>query len=80
MVNSISGRNAGVGSSDNRKNLQCKFFSSERDECRNETMKKIVVKKRHSIRKSQAQDLLSRLFEQIGNSAKFFHTDMIEVT
>jgi PUA-domain protein len=67
------------GSSDKRKNLQCKFFSSERDECRNETMKKIVVKKRHSIRKSQAQDLLSRLFDQIGNSAKFFHADMIEV-
>jgi len=43
------------------------------------TMKKIVVKKRHSIRKSQAQDLLSRLFAQIGNSAKFFHADMIEV-
>jgi PUA domain protein len=43
------------------------------------TMKKIVVKKRHSIRKSQAQDLLSRLFDQIGNSAKFFHADMIEV-
>jgi PUA-domain protein len=43
------------------------------------TMKKIVVKKRHSIRKSQAQDLLSRLFDQIGNSAKLFHADMIEV-
>ena len=43
------------------------------------TMKKIVVKKRHSIRKSQAQDLLSRLSDQIGNSAKFFHADMIEV-
>src|SRR5674476_733074 len=43
------------------------------------TMKKIVVKKRHSIRKSQAQDLLSRLFDQIGDSAKLFHADMIEV-
>jgi len=42
-------------------------------------MKKIVVKKRHSIRKSQAQDLLTRLFDQIGNSAQFFHADMIEV-
>jgi PUA-domain protein len=42
-------------------------------------MKKIVVKKRHSIRKSQAQDILSRLSEQIGPSAKFFHADMIEV-
>src|SRR5512138_3867164 len=43
------------------------------------TMKKIVVKKRHSIRKSQAQDLLSRLEEQIGPSAKIFSADMIEV-
>jgi len=42
-------------------------------------MKKIIVKKRHSIRKSQAQDLLARLFDQIGNSAQFFHADMIEV-
>jgi PUA domain protein len=42
-------------------------------------MKKIVVKKRHSIRKSQAQDILSRLSEQIGPSARFFHADMIEV-
>jgi PUA-domain protein len=42
-------------------------------------MKKIIVKKRHSIRKSQAQDLLARLFDQIGKSAQFFHADMIEV-
>jgi PUA-domain protein len=42
-------------------------------------MKKIVVKKRHSIRKSQAQDLLARLYDQIGNSARFFHAEMIEV-
>jgi PUA-domain protein len=42
-------------------------------------MKKIVVKKRHSIRKSQVQDLLSRLFDQIGESAKLFHAEMIEV-
>jgi PUA domain protein len=42
-------------------------------------MKKIVIKKRHSIRKSQAQDLLSRLAGQIGSSAKLFHADMIEV-
>ncbi|TFG90879.1 MAG: DUF1947 domain-containing protein, partial [Candidatus Atribacteria bacterium] len=42
-------------------------------------MKKIVVKKRHTIRKSQAQDLLARLSDQIGSSAKFFYTDMIEV-
>ncbi len=42
-------------------------------------MKKIVIKKRHSIRKSQAQDLLSRLAVQIGDSAKLFQADMIEV-
>jgi len=42
-------------------------------------MKKIIVKKRHSIRKSQAQALLARLFDQIGNSALLFHADMIEV-
>ena len=42
-------------------------------------MKKIIVKKRHSIRKSQAQDLLDRLALQIGPSAKLFHTDMIEI-
>ena len=42
-------------------------------------MKKIVVKKRHSIRRSQAQDLLARLAEQIGPSANLFHAEMIEV-
>lgn len=42
-------------------------------------MKKIIAKKRHSIRKSQAQDLLVRLAEQIGPSEKLFHADMIEV-
>ena len=42
-------------------------------------MKKIIVKKRHSIRKSQGQDLLARLTEQIGASAKLFPADMIEV-
>jgi PUA domain protein len=42
-------------------------------------MKKIVIKKRHSIRKSQAQDLLTRLAEQIGASANLFHAEMIEV-
>jgi PUA-domain protein len=42
-------------------------------------MKKIVVKKRHSIRRSQAQDLLARLAEQIGSSANHFHAEMIEV-
>ena len=42
-------------------------------------MKKIVVKKRHSIRRSQAQELLERLAEQIGPSANLFHAEMIEV-
>ena len=42
-------------------------------------MKKIIAKKRHSIRKSQGQDLLAHLAEQIGPSAKLFHADMIEV-
>jgi PUA-domain protein len=42
-------------------------------------MKKIVLKKRHSIRKSQAQDLLVRLAAQIGPSADLFHAEMIEV-
>jgi PUA domain protein len=44
-----------------------------------ETMKKIIVKKRHSIRKSQAQDLLDRLSEEIGASAKLFSADTIEI-
>jgi PUA domain protein len=42
-------------------------------------MKKIIVKKRHSIRKSQGVDLLARLEEQIGPSANLFRADMIEV-
>ena len=42
-------------------------------------MKKIIVKKRHSIRKSQGQDLLTRLAEQIGPSSELFRADMIEV-
>jgi PUA-domain protein len=42
-------------------------------------MKKIVVKKRHSIRKSQGLELLTRLAEQIGASADLFRADMIEV-
>ncbi len=58
---------------------KAKKFSGERPECRNRTMKKIVVKKRHSIRKNQGQDLLSRLKDQIGPSEKLFHADMIEV-
>jgi len=43
------------------------------------TMKKIVVKKRHSIRKSQAQDLFERLTCQIGPSAALFQADTIEI-
>ena len=42
-------------------------------------MKKIIVKKRHSIRKSQAEDLLDRLALQIGPSSALFHADMIEI-
>ena len=42
-------------------------------------MKKIIVKKRHSIRKSQAEDLLDRLALQIGPSAALFHAEMIEI-
>ncbi len=55
------------------------FFHARDMNIRNVPMKKIIVKKRHSIRKSQAQDLLARLYDQIGNSARFFHADMIEV-
>jgi len=53
------------------------FFTASY-ECRT-AMKKILVKKRHSIRKSQATDLLARLTDQIGPSASLFHADMIEV-
>ncbi len=42
-------------------------------------MKKILIKKRHSIRKSQGQDLLARLALEIGPSAQLFHAEMIEV-
>jgi len=42
-------------------------------------MKKIVVKKRHSIRRGQGQALLTRLAEQIGASSQLFRADMIEV-
>jgi PUA-domain protein len=42
-------------------------------------MKKIIVKKRHSIRKSQAEDLMDRLALQIGPSSALFHADMIEI-
>ena len=42
-------------------------------------MKKIIIKKRHSIRRSQGQELHARLTEQIGESAKLFPADTIEV-
>ena len=42
-------------------------------------MKKIVIKKRHSIRKGQVHDLVERLTEQIGPSARLFAADTIEV-
>jgi PUA domain protein len=42
-------------------------------------MKKITGKKRHSIRKSQAQDLFCRLALQIGQSASLFSSEMIEI-
>jgi len=42
-------------------------------------MKKIVIRKRHSIRKSQAQELITKLRKEIGSSAELFSTDTIEV-
>ena len=42
-------------------------------------MKKIVIKKRHSIRKGQVQDLFERLSAQIGSSAILFRAEMIEI-
>ena len=42
-------------------------------------MKKIVIKKRHSIRKGHVHDLVERLTEQIGPSARLFAADTIEV-
>jgi PUA domain protein len=42
-------------------------------------MKKITIKKRHSIRKGQVTDLLDRLTEQVGPSAERFRADRIEV-
>ncbi len=62
-----------------RKFSDANYFYAREKNVGTVRMKKIVIKKRHSIRKSQAQDLLSRLFDQIGDSAKFFHADMIEV-
>lgn len=42
-------------------------------------MKKIILKKRHSIRKSQIQELFERLSAQIGDSASLFQGDAIEI-
>ena len=42
-------------------------------------MKKFITKKRHSIRKSQVQDLFDRLSLQIGQSASLFCTGMVEI-
>jgi PUA-domain protein len=42
-------------------------------------MKKFITKKRHSIRKSQVQDLYDRLSLQIGQSASLFCTGMVEI-
>jgi DNA-binding MarR family transcriptional regulator len=42
-------------------------------------MRKIVIKKRHSIRKGQVQDLFERLAAQVGPSASLFHAEMIEI-
>jgi len=42
-------------------------------------MKKFITKKRHSIRKSQVQDLYDRLSLQIGQSASLFSSEMVEI-
>lgn len=42
-------------------------------------MSRILAKKRHTIRKSQAQDLIEGLAEQIGDSAALFTRDRIEI-
>lgn len=42
-------------------------------------MSRIIAKKRHTIRKSQAQDLIAALKEQIGSSADLFLGDRIEI-
>ena len=42
-------------------------------------MKKIIVKKRHSIRKNQVQDLFERLTLQIGTSISLFRADTVEI-
>lgn len=42
-------------------------------------MSRIIPRKRHTIRKSQAQELLAGLKEQIGESADMFAGDRIEI-
>lgn len=42
-------------------------------------MSRIVARKRHTIRKSQATDILSRLHEQIGDSADLFRGERVEI-
>ena len=59
--------------------VSCKLFLHLEYNGEAAAMKKITIKKRHSIRKSQGADLLARLAEQIGPSAALFRADMIEV-
>lgn len=42
-------------------------------------MSRIIAKKRHTIRKSQAQDLIAGLREQIGDSAALFTCERMEI-
>lgn len=42
-------------------------------------MSRIIPKKRHTIRRSQAQELLTGLREQIGESARLFSGERMEV-
>jgi PUA-domain protein len=43
-----------------------------------DSMASIIVKKRHTIRKSQTTSLYGRLQEQIGSSASLFQSDRVE--
>jgi PUA domain protein len=43
------------------------------------TMSRLVARKRHTIRKSQVTDLLSRLNAQIGDSANQFRGERVEI-
>jgi len=79
LKHTVDSFRASVAHSGPRTFSDANFFQSREMNIRSVLMKKIIVKKRHSVRKSQGQDLLTRLFDQIGNSAQFFHADMIEV-